>query len=444
MSIQASAIRSSSLDGAKRTRTVRVDELRVELLSCEAAAAHVEAWRALAADPLEPNGFLEPGFMLAAARHLGRGRPRFLLVWVGAKLVGVCPLQLPSRFMPWSQLCIFTHPQILLGGPLLDRACAGEALAAILAYCRERLPHRGGLMVPLLPQDGPTARLLSAAAERRRIRRFAAYDRPVLSAGIDPALHAQYALNAGRRQKLNKARRRLSGRGAVSFRLLAAPDELGVATEEFLTLEAKGWKGRRGTALLNSAERAAFARGGTTALAAERKLMIGRLACGAVPIAMALVLRSAGRAFYWKMAHDENYALYSPGVLMSVELTRALLSDPGITMADSCAGPEQMIGHLWKERITVADFFVAIDADRKKFAASATIESARRALRDRLKSIFQVLRRMKVANGKRHTQPCASIPARPPSKSSPRVTSIFFPAIFFRRCFRSRGLAPHT
>lgn len=326
----------------------------------------------------------------------------------------------------------------------MDRACAGEALAAILAYCRERLPHRGGLMVPLLPQDGPTARLLSAAAERRRIRRFAAYDRPVLSAGIDPALHAQYALNAGRRQKLNKARRRLSGRGAVSFRLLAAPDELGVAAEEFLTLEAKGWKGRRGTALLNSPERAAFARGGTTALAAERKLMIGRLACGAVPIAMALVLRSAGRAFYWKMAHDENYARYSPGVLMSVELTRALLSDPGITMADSCAGPDQMIGHLWKERITVADFFVAIDADRKKFAASATIESARRALRDRLKSIFQVLRRMKVANGKRHTQPCASIPARPPSKSSPRVTSIFFPAIFSRRCFRSRGLAPHT
>ncbi|MGH6817288.1 MAG: GNAT family N-acetyltransferase [Methylovirgula sp.] len=392
-----------SLTLTKRTTIARGDKFRVELLSHEAAAEHVDAWRDLAADPLEPNGFFEPGFALAAACYLERGRSQFLFVWAGAKLIGLCPLQLPSRSVPWSQLRILTHPQIALGVPLLDRTHAAEALAAILTYSRERLPHHHGLMVPLLPQAGPTARLLSAAAkaEGREIRPFAAYERPVLSAGIDPAAHSRHALNAGRRQKLNKALRRLGALGTVSFQLLVEPDDLDVAAEEFLALEAKGWKGRRGTALLNSPERAAFARSAIAALAAEGKLMIGRLACGGVPVAMALVLKSGGRAFYWKMAHDEDYAAYSPGVLMSIELTRALLSDAGIAMTDSCAGPDQMIGHLWKERVTVADLFVALDTDRKRFLASAALESARRALRDRLKSIVQILRRIKAATRKR-------------------------------------------
>ncbi|MGC2050016.1 MAG: GNAT family N-acetyltransferase, partial [Methylovirgula sp.] len=120
-----------------------------------------------------------------------------------------------------------------------------------------------------------------------------------------------------------------------------------------------------------------------------------------IPVAMALVLKSGGQAFYWKMAHDEDYALYSPGVLMSIELTRALLSDAGIAMTDSCAGPDQMIGHLWKGRVTVADFFVAIDTDHRRFLVSVAVESARRALRDRLKSIVQMLRRIKAATRKR-------------------------------------------
>ncbi|MGB3281720.1 MAG: GNAT family N-acetyltransferase [Methylovirgula sp.] len=393
----------SSLTLTKRTAVTRADKFRVELLSHEAAADHVDAWRDLAADPLEPNGFFEPGFALAAARYLEGGRPQFLFVWAGAKLVGLCPLQLPGRSLPWSQLRVFTHPQIALGAPLLDRARAAEALAAILTYCRERLPHHGGLMIPLLPQAGPTARLLSAAAkaEGREIRRFAAYERPILSAGVDPAAHSQRALNAGRRQKLNKALRRLGALGAVGFQLLAESEDLDVAAEEFLALEAKGWKGRRGTALLNSPERAAFARAGIAALAAEAKLRIGRLTCGGIPVAMALVLKSGGQAFYWKMAHDEDYALYSPGVLMSIELTRALLSDAGIAMTDSCAGPDQMIGHLWKGRVTVADFFVAIDTDHRRFLVSVAVESARRALRDRLKSIVQMLRRIKAATQKR-------------------------------------------
>jgi len=53
-----------------------MEELDVEILDAEAAAAHVAEWGRLAADCLEPNGFLEPGFALPAARHLAKHRRR--------------------------------------------------------------------------------------------------------------------------------------------------------------------------------------------------------------------------------------------------------------------------------------------------------------------------------------------------------------------------------
>jgi len=154
-----------------------MEELDVEILDAEAAAAHVAEWGRLAADCLEPNGFLEPGFALPAARHLAKHRPpHFLFVWDGSRrLLGVCPLERPGRL----QARVWTHEQAPLGTPLLDRERAEEALAAIFAFCREHWPKVVGLMFPSLPQDGPTARLLIALAnaEGRSVRRFAVYRR---------------------------------------------------------------------------------------------------------------------------------------------------------------------------------------------------------------------------------------------------------------------------
>jgi CelD/BcsL family acetyltransferase involved in cellulose biosynthesis len=369
-----------------------MEKLRVEVLSHEAAAAHAGEWHYLAAHCLEPNGFLEPGFALAAARHLAGPAPQFLLVWEGRKLRGLCPLHLPGRFAFWSQVRVWTHVQAPLGVPLLDAERAGEVLVAILAYCRERLPHDAGLMFPLLPQNGPTARLLSAAAPQG-IHLFAAYQRAILRAGPDSDW--TQAVSSSRRRKLQKARKGLEARGALTFRLLRDPDELRIAAEQFLVLEAKGWKGRHGTALLNSAPREAFARRMMSSLSNEGKLSIGRFDCAGVPIAMAILLEVGSQALYWKVTYDEDFAGFSPGVLMSVELTRALLSDARIAFTDSCADPGQMIEHLWRERMALADFFVPLGAGRKRFAAAVARETVRRNLRRRLKEIVRHLRRLK-------------------------------------------------
>ena len=385
------------------TRTV--EPLDVELLDTEAAAAHAAEWSDLAANCLEPNAFFEPGFALAAARHLAKGRePRFLFVWDrGAhgrnKLLAICPFAPSGRFARFLPARIWTHEQAPLGTPLLDPSHAEAALTAIFAYCRTHLPHVAGLMFPLLPQDGPVARLLiaRATAEARDFQLFAVHQRAVLTAGVEPQHYIKQSIGKERRRRLNKARKSLEAQGTLALRIVRDPHDLHDAAEAFLALEAKGWKGRRGTAFLKSPDRAAFARDLIASLGRDGKCFIASLDLAGQPLAMGLVLESGGRAFWWKITYDEDFAAFAPGFLLALEMTRALLCHPGISLTDSCAsGDESMIDHIWSERMPIADLLVSVTADKpKRFQAVARREGLRRKLRSRLKALVLWLRQWK-------------------------------------------------
>jgi len=375
--------------------------LTVELLNLEAAAAYVAQWRHLAETCIEPNIFLDPDFALPAARHIAHKKPpRFLFVWETEasgqrKLVGLFPL---AHARPAGRLFaprIWTHEQAPLGTPLLDGGRAKDALAAVFAYCRTQSKD-AGLLFPLLPQEGETARLLreGAAAEDRAIDIFAAHQRACLSAGPDPQHYLEKSVTSNRRRKLKRAHKLLEARGALTFQIATAPDQIRAAAEAFLDLEAKGWKGRRGTAFLKSPERAAFASEIAEKLTIHAKYSVASLNLNGRPLAVGLILKSGHRAFWWKIAYDEAFATYSPGVLLAVELTRVLLTDTTIEMTDSCAQADHpMIDHIWSERMGIADLLVAVDAEYpKKFAAFARRESLRRNLRSHLKAAVLGLR----------------------------------------------------
>jgi len=376
--------------------------MRVERLKAESAEAHAAAWEDLARRCLEPNVFLEPGFALAAAKHLAKGAaPNFLFVWDDAKpqseLIAVCPLAQQiglRRFLPRR---LWTHDQAALGTPLLDRARAAEALSALFAYAHEEMPKASGLIFPMLLQEGEFARLLTgfAASEGRPVEIFGAHKRAVVSGGQDPQSYFEQAITSGRRRKLRRARKLLEGRGAVTLRVLRTPEEIKAGTEDFLTLESKGWKGRRGTAFLKSPERAAFVRDVVAAFADTQRYFVLSFDLDGKPIAMALVFTSGDHAFFWKTAYDEDFATYSPGVLSILELTDILLRDPTIAFTDSCsAGDNPMYDNVWAERTPVADLFVSFDTgETKKFASLARREALYRGLRQKIKTVVNKLRR---------------------------------------------------
>ncbi|MGH9467113.1 MAG: GNAT family N-acetyltransferase [Terriglobales bacterium] len=118
------------------------------------------------------------------------------------------------------------------------------------------------------------------------------------------------------RHKLRRTRRRLEESGAVEFETSTEANL--ERLHELFTLEASGWKGRRGgNAVLRKGERQVrFFLDMAAGAAAQGQLRLHRLLCGGGLVATALGLRDVGGYYAVKWCYDERYAKYSPGNLL--------------------------------------------------------------------------------------------------------------------------------
>ena len=365
------------------------DASRVACLDAVEMAAHVSAWADLAARCLEPSIFNEPGFALAAARFVpSRHPPRFLLAWderEPSRLIGLCCILEPTLFRP---AAAWLHPQATAAFPLLDKGEAYRALAALLEGMRRSPRCLPGLLLQGLPADGETVRLLRARPEWKTID-IEWRSRAVLRAG-DPL--------PGAGKEFRRQARRLAERGARMDSTGTPEVAMADALDDFLHLEAAGWKGRRGTALAQSAGLADFVRSMVRELAASGLCRIDRLLLDGRPAAIGIVLRSQSRAYFWKTAYDEASARLSPGLHLTEAISRLQLEDHGITLTDSCAIPDHaMIDRLWPGRMTVVDLLVGRSSG---FPAALWVAVGRERMRRRFrkfgKKLLEVTRRRKL------------------------------------------------
>ncbi|MFX7136331.1 GNAT family N-acetyltransferase, partial [Acinetobacter baumannii] len=78
-------------------------------------------------------------------------------------------------------------------------------------------------------------------------------------------------------------------------------------------------------------------------------------------VAAGIVLRHGDRAFFFKLGVHEFYARFSPGVQLTIELTRHLCADPDIRCADSTAAPDHpMINPIWRSRLAIGDVLMPL------------------------------------------------------------------------------------
>ena len=112
---------------------------------------------------------------------------------------------------------------------------------------------------------------------------------------------------------------RLARKGAVAYHHHTGPEAVALATEAFLALEARGWKGRRGSAVGCDERLAAFTRAAMAGLSAEGLAAVTSLTLDGEPVSMGVVLRSGGTAYTWKIAYEEAAAAFSPGYLLALE-----------------------------------------------------------------------------------------------------------------------------
>jgi CelD/BcsL family acetyltransferase involved in cellulose biosynthesis len=332
------------------------------------AACAAGPWQQLAERAIEPNGYYLPDWELAVnASARGRTDASVLSAWREAepgatRLIGLLPV------IPLRRACKIPLPALAsadpygtLGTPLLDRDMAHDAIKGLMQQARDAGAH--ALILRDVTTDGAVMKAVTDVLGEDGMAPcvLQAHARACLDATRDAEELLREALGPKKLKELRRQRNRLSEHGEVSFEVARTPSEVAIALETFLTLEASGWKAKRGTALIQDAGDAAFIRRATAALAEKSQCEIVTLRAGACAVAAAIVTRHRDRAFYFKLGVDERFAKLSPGVQLTLDLTRHLCADPRVASADSTANAgHPMIDPIWRGRLSIGDVLIPL------------------------------------------------------------------------------------
>jgi len=326
-------------------------------------------WRALAERALEPNGYYLPGWELAVDAYASdRTGASALLARSAAapdsanRLIGLMPVISMARAykIPLPAL-VSAHPYGTQCTPPLDRDLAHEAATGLLRTARQAGAH--ALILREISLDGATMKTLREVMRQEGLqpRVLQSQLRACLDATNEPEKLLRDALGAKKLKELRRQRHRLAEYGAVRFDVARTREQVAAALEIFLRVEASGWKGKRGTALIQDDGDAAFVRRAASALAETGQCEIVTLYAGDTPVAAGIVLRHQDRAFFFKLGIDEHFAKFSPGVQLTLELTRHLCADPTIATADSTASADHpMINPIWRGRFAIGDVLIPL------------------------------------------------------------------------------------
>lgn len=336
-----------------------------------------------------PNVFMNP-VALTVANETGFAHIRVLLAWDdGAeprKLVGMWAFQVRRISRLWPTLLeALPYNYAFLSNPVVDPAFVRDVIPAFLSAIRgsSLLPN----VINLKSLDAEATSfdmLVNALTEQGRTQlRLSESTRPFAT----PELGVKRS--GSTRKKLRQDWNRLSATGLVDIVNNKAADTR-EAFETFLKLEASGWKGARGTALLCDAADATFARQMVAALAERGNASVALLRVDGRPIAAQVLMYCGATAYTWKTAFSPDYAKYSPGALLIDKITDDLFSSGGISAIDSCSYEGSFMAQLWAGRRKMVDLLVDVGSG-KSLAFSLEVARQRgirrlRRLRDQIRA----------------------------------------------------------
>ena len=385
----------------QRLLATDADTCHVEhITSPERLEALVPQWDALADAAAVPAIMQEPSWIIPSARQIAPEGVETLAVWQPKRaedgndsdLIGMVTVT-PAKWqwgLPSGPLKSAINAHVFNGTPLLHREYAAQALAAL--FRQIRMPF---LFESVADMD-PVTPLLdrAAAACGRKIEWFDAFERGVFTCDRPTDLYLLDTHSRGRRNKFRRWRKQLGKIETLRMQALEPGDCLDPWIAAFETLEAKGWKGRAGTAVACSAADTAFFRDALAMMHARGRLLFWQLVLGDRPIAMLFGMRHGRHVSLGKIAYDEDFARQTPGALLLLDVMDWVYERGDIDFIDACGRPgNAMIDALWAERLTVSDCLVSSpDCSPAVFGALCKAETARRALRNTAKTVFHNVR----------------------------------------------------
>lgn len=351
---------STDTDAAREFVTQSVDLKGIEEIR--------DAWKALAGRAIEPNVFYDPDFALPVIGALEFSDSiQAVLVWhapanTGRRLTGFFPFLMRRRWgIPVRVGEALIHPYAMSSAPLVDADAAEGTMQAFCNWLETGEDAPSAWLFRFLLKEGElyTHIVAQTDAAGAVVRPWGEQGRAVLDTANLDAVKLNGAMSTKRRKEFGRIRRRLEDRGSVKLSRATAPSEVGAEIDEFLKLEASGWKGRMGTAAADSPATARMFKEIGAGLSVGGQIRVDALRHNDVPIAMTISCGEGSRWWLWKIAYDETYARFSPGVLLTLELTEAAIRAGSAEFFDSCALPgHPMIERIWRQRRTYTDVLI--------------------------------------------------------------------------------------
>lgn len=358
-------------------------------VSVEAPASVAMAWDRLALR-VDAAPYHWSGWYAAWWRAFGRGRPRVVVVRRDGEVVGVVPIELDRGTV--------RAPTNAHTPALLPLAVDRDVLAGLARGIADLRPRTLTMDQLALAPDDETVWLATLGTTLPRQRAVTTHRSPYLD--LDASWDELVTrLGKGSWKDLRRRRRRADERGRLDVRTVTATTHLDAELDRCLAVEASGWKGRQGSAIVCDPATETFYREVAAWAARRGWLRLDLLELDGRLLAFELTLRLRDAVHTLKCGFDDASRDLSPGRLLCVATTRAAAIDPCLHRAE-WLGAEDDYKSDWTDGVHDRRSLRAYPPDASG-AVRATVAGSRRQVRGWVRAHLgdDALDRLRVARG---------------------------------------------
>ena len=354
-------------------------DYKVSTHSAHNAQALLAELKVLSQNAVQPAGYNSPELILPLLQHLGGA----MLMRVGHGLDVLMAFPISSKRL---FLKTWETPLTASGLPHLNAELGASALLSFInaqskPVLFSAIPAQGAF-IETLQKQSPNFKIIDT------------WQRAALKPTGTFEDWLQTNFDQKRRKEFKRLRNRLSEQGEMVTDILQQGQETKPFVDDLLMLEAKGWKGAKGTAIATNPKLKAALEEACANLHQSNKLRFWCLKLNGKAIASLFAVVEGDQAWLGKIAYDEDFAKYSPGVQVILDCSESFFAEPNIKLIDSSAIPNHpMIDRIWRDRIGMINVFVApATVPKLRFKAIVKLEQQRTLWRGRARDLIYKLK----------------------------------------------------
>ncbi len=235
------------------------------------------------------------------------GAARVCTLWEGNRMVAAFPLWASGRNL----LAMANYYSDTFRPIATDEVVLSAVIEAVFSE------SSSPIILPSLVSTHPSTHLIVSASKRDHRHTSVQHSErcPIVDMNSEPSEYRSY-LTANTRKIVGRKRRKFEKDLGAVFRPCIEPNDLDQALKEFLALEAKGWKGRSGTAIHLNQDAEEFYSSLAIRFGRNGAIRMGEIRLGDRLVAAKLCILYSNRLYALKEAFDEEYSVYSPSMTL--------------------------------------------------------------------------------------------------------------------------------